>query len=359
MTTYDARPTPKTTAGTPTPSPWQATGAHQDPRRLPSQDGRREVSPTHTTPPPAPGPVRSSTTAVEVLTPPVLPVSVEPAGADEDAGQRIRITLLGGLEVSWCEAGGSQHDITAALPPKVRELLIFLAVHPDGVGRDAVLAALWPEYTQDSPTNALHTALSRLRRAAATATAGTVTRLMTGVGRYRLDPEVVTVDYWHFLRAVAAHRAALTREHREDRLRAVVRAYRGPLAHGCDYEWIDALRETARRDALDAVAALARILVDTDPEQTLGLLETARELDPHHELLYRDIMRLQGRLGRADAVERTLGLLVKRLAEIGEHPTPETTELAARLCGRAEAETTRTPRHPVAHRVSDARRTGR
>jgi hypothetical protein len=37
-----------------------------------------------------------------------------------------------------------------------------------------------------------------------------------------------------------------------------------------------------RRDALDAVAALARALVDDDLEQTLDLLELARAFDPHN-----------------------------------------------------------------------------
>jgi hypothetical protein len=76
----------------------------------------------------------------------------------------------------------------------------------------------------------------------------------------------------------------------------------GCLAEGVDAEWIEAPREATRRDALDAVAALARALVNSDPQRTLDLLETARAFDPHNELLYRDIMRLQHRLGHLDAI---------------------------------------------------------
>ena len=102
------------------------------------------------------------------------------------------------------------------------------------------------------------------------------------------------------------------------------------MAAGVEAEWLTALREDVRRDAL---AALARDRVHSDPESTLELLESARDFDPHNELLYRDIMRLEHNLGRHDAIARTLRLLEARLAEIGETPTPATFELAERLRG--------------------------
>src|ERR1700738_3236529 len=96
-------------------------------------------------------------------------------------------------------------------------------------------------------------------------------------------------------------------------------------------EWIQTAREAIRRDAIDAVAALARALVEDDPQQTLDLLEIARAFDPHNEALYRDIMRLQERLGQLDAIPRTLTLLTTRLAEIDDRPTEQAISLAARL----------------------------
>ncbi len=85
-------------------------------------------------------------------------------------------------------------------------------------------------------------------------------------------------------------------------MRVMIDNYRGPFADGLSSEWIEAMRESLRREVLDAVAVLARTLVGTDPEQTLASLETARGFDPHNDLLYRDIMRLQGRLGRHEAI---------------------------------------------------------
>jgi DNA-binding SARP family transcriptional activator len=206
------------------------------------------------------------------------------------------------------------------------------------VHRDALVAALWDHNTLQRPTNALNTALSRLRHTVNQATNGAINDLITtGEGRYQLDPRLVTVDYWHLGEAVAARRAASTNRERIAAYQRIVDHYSGCLAEGIDAEWIEAPREAARRDALDAVAALARALVDSDPQRTLDLLETARTFDPHNELLYRDIMRLQHRLGQLDAIPRTLALLTTRLTEIDDSPTAQTLELAARLQQRIGA----------------------
>lgn len=277
------------------------------------------------------------------------PLEQKPPGDQPDTP--VTITVLGPLQIHWrphsSDPDSTPLDITAAFPPRQRELLVFLALHPDGVHRDAVAATLWADNPPDRPTNALNTALSRLRGALSTATAGALSDLtVLREGRYQLNPAVVDVDYGHFATAIAARRAAISNEERIAALRRVVDGYRGRLAEGMDTEWIDAVREATARDAIDAVAALSRAMVDTDPEYTLNLLETARAFDPHNELLYRDIMRLQERLGRLDAIARTLTLLTTRLAEIDEQPAPETLHLATRLQHRHDPSTTTVVRRP-------------
>jgi DNA-binding SARP family transcriptional activator len=181
----------------------------------------------------------------------------------------------------------------------------------------------------------MNTGLTRLRRAMTTATGGALPEVvLTGEGCFRLDPDLVEVDYHRFAAAVAARRTATTDQDRIEAYRRVVDSYTGPLADGMSTEWIDTAREAIRRDAVDAVAALARALVENDPQQTLDLLEIARAFDPHNELIYRDIMRLQERLGHFDAIRRTLNLLTTRLAEIGDRPTPDAVSLAERLFRR-------------------------
>jgi len=230
-------------------------------------------------------------------------------------------------------------DITGRLQPRARELLVHLALHPDGVGRESVVAALWPDSAPDRTTNALNTALTRLRQTLTQVTGGEAGDLARNSdGRLTLDPDVVDVDYWRFDAAVTARRAAATDEERIDADQLVVDTYGGELAEGTSYAWIEIAREAVRRDAIDSAAALARALVPRDPQRTLDLLEIARAFDPVNEMIYRDIMRLQSRLGRPDAISRTLALLTARLGEIGDQPDADTIDLARRLQLRGAAD---------------------
>ncbi len=229
-------------------------------------------------------------------------------------------------------------DVTGAFQPRIRELLVFLGVHPRGATREAVIAALWPDSTPAQATNSVNTTLSRLRRAVRAVTDGAVEDVvLTGNGSYRLDPGVVQVDFAAFAHAQDARRAAGSAPARREAYQTMIDVYAGSLAEGMSAEWIEPVRESLRREALDAVAAEARALVSTDPDATLELLEVARVFDPYNELLYRDIMRLQARLGRVEAVGRTLALLTMRLAELDEQPTPEAVDLATRLSRRDDA----------------------
>jgi DNA-binding SARP family transcriptional activator len=270
----------------------------------------------------------------------VAPAAVGAAavGAAADVGARaavpVRVEVLGAPRVFWRPDADTTdaREVTGAFQPRTRELLVFLALHPDGASREALVAALWSDTVADRSTNAMNTALSRLRRSVSIATGGALSDIVVvGESRYQLDPALVDVDFWSFDAAVAARRAAATDQQRVDAYRAVVDSYGGALADGMSTEWIETAREAIRRDAIDAVAALARALVVEDPQQTLDLLEIARAFDPHNEALYRDIMRLQERLGQIDAIPRTLTLLTTRLAEVDNRPSEHAIGLATRL----------------------------
>ncbi|MCR6488288.1 transcriptional regulator [Amycolatopsis sp. OK19-0408] len=266
------------------------------------------------------------------------PRPLPPPAAATDPGKpaSLLLTVFGTPALHWRPdtggPGAEPRDLSGELSSRPLELLVFLAVHPGGVSRDGIVDALWPNEPPRNPASVLRTVLSRIRRTLDTATRGAGGELVLAEhGHYRLDPAVVDVDYWDFAAAVTRRRLATTPEQRADTYEAIVAHYGGLLADGLDTEWLGAAREATRRDALDAVAALARARVETDPDYTLDLLETARAFDPHNELLYRDIMRLQHALGRHDAISRTLTLLQTRLAELDTTPTPDTVDLAQRL----------------------------
>ena len=272
--------------------------------------------------------------------PPITPIpdtdATETVDLPPASRPPLELRILGPVSLTWtaplepASGASGRVEIIGLLSPRLRELLVLLGLHPDGISRDRVADTLWPGAPPDRPHNNLATSLSRLRTGLAKATRGEVSEVVLAVGdQLRLDPGVLRVDYRDFTDADTARRDATTDETRADALRHMSILYRGELADGLHAEWLEAPREAIRRDAIDAASRLARALVATDPQQTLDLLETARARDPYNEQLYRDIMRVQRRLGHVDAIERTLALLATRLGELDEEPGRETVEIAA------------------------------
>jgi DNA-binding SARP family transcriptional activator len=246
----------------------------------------------------------------------------------------LRLSILGPAALHHLHPADNIRDrepvTVTGLGPRATELLIYLAAHPHGVHRDALVAALWPDTGPDRPTNALNSTLTRLRKTLRALDPELATLVQHTNGRYQLHPELVSVDYWDLLVAATdlTHTDEETRRHACD---AIMSIYRGPLAAEHTGEWLVTLRETVRRRYLDAVTTLARITIDNKPEQTLDLLETARNLEPLNEAIYRDIIRIQQRLGRPDAAAATFQLLHAQLADIDATPSPATVALARKI----------------------------
>ncbi len=280
---------------------------------------------------------------------PAATESLHDPAADLDAHGRVLLRVLGPVRLTWRTTGQPASDdgqrvhpsaksetVTVSLGPRQRELLLALALHPDGIARDLLADMLWPDTPPGRPFNTLHTTLNRLRRNLAAASGGALTELTRTDGdRYQLDPQVVAADYQQLQVALAARRAATDDEPRAQACRAILAAYTGELGEGASPDWAETPRESVRRDVLDAAVTLARHAATTDPQEALDVLETARSLDPYNEQLYRDIMRLQRRLGRVSSIGHTLALLTTRLTEIDQTPEPPTIALAQQLTGPA------------------------
>ncbi len=300
------------------------------PDRIPGQDAAPAVSPvddlglevTETGQPP------TETVPVARDATPVATTANESA----PGGPTLAVEVFGPLRVCWHRDDGVV-DITTHLQPRSRELLALLTLHPEGISREALIADLWGERCPRRPVNALNTAISRLTASIRDATDGTVPRILAGDHiRYQLDHTIIATDYQQFARAVRQRRHAGNGTERGEACRHIIdTSCRGILAADLTADWVAPIRESARRDTITAVGALAATVVEQDPRRALDLLETALDHDPLNELLWRDILRLHARLGEHTAIERTLGLLAHKLSKIGEEPTAETRDLAERL----------------------------
>jgi hypothetical protein len=175
--------------------------------------------------------------------------------------------------------------IIDGLGPRATELLLFLAVHPGGAGRDYLVATLWPDAAGERPSGPFYNLLARIRRTLHAATGSHVLdELIVRTGdKYRLNLALVATDYTTFLHA------ATDINHPDPAVRAracetVIHTYRGALGREhASSEWPLELQLNARYRYLCALTSLAQLTLDTDPDRTLGLLETARLHEPTNE----------------------------------------------------------------------------
>ena len=203
----------------------------------------------------------------------------------------MQLALLGPLRIT---AAGQ--EVSGGMR-KARELLAFLAVHPDGASGEAISEGLWPEADPGRAAGQRNLALRKARemlRAAAGLPAPLW--ILNASGRYRLDPTLIGTDLEAFSEALEEARNA-SGDARLAACRRAVGLYRGELAEGTGYEWAEPYAETARRRALDAWTTIAEILQPADPGQALSALETALSHDPYNEYLVRADHAAAGRSG--------------------------------------------------------------
>ncbi|WKU03405.1 BTAD domain-containing putative transcriptional regulator [Micromonospora sp. HUAS LYJ1] len=228
---------------------------------------------------------------------------------------RVEVTVLGPPAIV-----NASHPRT--LRAKSLELLVYLAANDGDASIEAILEDLLPEAPSSKALHRLHTYVSDLRA---------VLRHHTGPGsyltnphrRYRLNPDRFDIDLWR-LRA-ALRTTGGTHPDRLQALRHAVDNYR-PLAEGCDYEWLDAYRHAAQRQALDAATALIEAH-EGNPAEQATICATALPHHPYNEQLYQQAMRAHAALGDPDAIRALRSTLTHRLSEIDAEPSDDTLDL--------------------------------
>lgn len=255
--------------------------------------------------------------------PPAPPVVDVPPTDPADAPSRTTVAtpVNGAAPLRFHVLGRTQlryrADTTIDLEPKQKALLACLALHRDGQRRDAVIATLWPDPHSDRPANVFHAQLHRIRRSLRRATHSAVTDLVShDGGYYQLDSTVASVDLWDLhdtMRSTESDTVA-------DR---ILDLYQGHLAEDLADPWLEPPREHLRRDVITRLHDEARARAD-DPTAQVALLNKIAHLAPRNEDIFRDIAHAHARLDRPGAIADTLDLLIANLAEIDEHPTPDT-----------------------------------
>lgn len=214
----------------------------------------------------------ASTPDAATAAPPAAGSPAVPAGTALAPRCRLQLAILGPPTI---RTGGDAP--TVRLQRRASwQILVYLAVHPNGATTGQLAAALWPGSRTDTAAGNVYTTIRALR----TDLPHGEQILIRDEERYRLDPQWIEADLWD-LHAALAQAADVDPEARRNALQTIVAIGSEDLAAGRLWPWLAAPREAIRRHVLDAHTTLARD--EPDPAARIGWLQAAHRFDPLNE----------------------------------------------------------------------------
>jgi predicted ATPase/DNA-binding SARP family transcriptional activator len=241
-------------------------------------------------------------------------------------GSDLRVLALGPLHVTVADRAVDGDAFGSSRP---RELLLLLLCHPDGLTREQVGLAFWPESSTAQVKNSFHVVLHRLRKGL-----GREAWVVREGDRYRLD-RALRIDF-DVHRFEAAVTAALrdTSDEGTARLATALADYRGDFLEGAVVgDWHLDIRDRLLRLCHDGFLALGdRHLAAGRLDDAATAFRAVLARDRLREEAYRGLMICQARSGqRVQALQLydTLTLLLRD--ELGVSPDTATTALHHRL----------------------------
>lgn len=206
--------------------------------------------------------------------------------------QPIQIATLGRFEVV---VSGEVLRRSRKAQRRVLDLLkALVALGPEGVSRNAVAGALWPDSEGDAARDAFEVTLHRLRKMLGRDDAIQLAQTML-----QLNREAVWVDVLAFERLAADANG----EHGALRIASAERAlalYGGPFLHNEeDAAWLLPTRERLRSRYIRLAIRAAQHFEDAgNPARAVEIYSAALEVEPVAEELYRRLMAVLAAQGR-------------------------------------------------------------
>jgi len=217
---------------------------------------------------------------------------------------RLSIGVLGPLTMNG-RAG--------ALTPAQSQLIVLLALHPDGLTNSELRILLSADSAHPKPAGSLRQLIARTRRSLGTADDGNEWIRHLGHGRYGLHANA-RVDLREF-EALAAEGLTLART---APLTDALSMVRGQPFAGCYFWWIDvATIESVTARIVAAAEALAELcLADRDPAAAVRASRIGLAADPSAEPLWRVLMRAEHAAGNLAGVMQAWSRCTAVIAEV-------------------------------------------
>jgi hypothetical protein len=246
-----------------------------------------------------------------------------PDAGDTDVAVEVEVAVLGPVEIR-----GAARPFTRAW---AEELVVYLAMHPNGASNEAWATALWPDRLM-APSS-LHSTASVARRSLGQSTGG-VDHLPRAHGRLALSATVGT-DWDRFL--------ALAESDRPEQWRAALTLVRGRPFDGLrssDWPILEGIAPAIEAAVVDLSGRLAGACLGQG--DATGAAWAARKglvVSPYDERLYRMLMRAADAAGNPAGVDAVMSELLTLVAD-GIEPLdavhPATMELYRTLSRRGK-----------------------
>ncbi|MEN0128127.1 MAG: hypothetical protein AAGC49_01715 [Brevundimonas sp.] len=232
----------------------------------------------------------------------------------------VRVLVLGSPRV---EAEGPIDDDRRAL---CTELVVHLALHPEGVHPTVLGAAVWP---RGVTTAVLNATVARAREWLGKDAHGAPHLRHTMDGNLVLGARVV-LD-WDVVRALlVASRSGATPAEERELLREALAIVRGATLEDAPsgrYSWLARARleRDARALLVDAAHRLAVLCLDDDPAGARAAVTAGLRVAPVDELLWRDLLRTVSLESGPEGVRAAADELQRELREAGITEVPAQT----------------------------------
>jgi DNA-binding SARP family transcriptional activator len=240
---------------------------------------------------------------------PAAETALEPPACQQQS--RLRIGVLGLLTING-QAG--------ALVPAQSQLIVSLALHPDGLSNRELRILLGADPAHPKPADSLRQLIARTRRALGRADDGNEWIEHLGHGRYGLHPDA-RVD-WREFNTLTAEGMTLART---GPLTDALSMVRGQPFSGCYYWWLDvATVESVTARIVAAAEALAELsLADQDPAAAVRASRVGLAADPSAEPLWRLLMRAEHAAGNLAGVRESWSRCTGVIAEVAADGRPD------------------------------------
>ena len=250
----------------------------------------------------------------------------------------LRVNVLGGLAV---ERDGLRLEGAAAQPRRLALLALLVVAGAKGLGRDKILALLWPDADEERGRKNLAQSVYALRQVMGEDS------LVGGPWDLRINPAVVSSDLAEF--QSARESGALDR---------AAASHNGPFLDGfhlpgaAEFErWVDERRTDINHDYAEVLERLARdARVENHPRAGVDWWRKRVALDPHDGRVSASLMRALVAAGDPGAALQHGRAFQSALAEeLGLPPNPEVGGMIASVLAgqRAVTAPVTTPPAPV------------